>query len=215
MKLTAFAVRFVAANFMIDGVWAGGEGRRGVGGVGSVRGVDGLEGRQLGAIREVVDVADAAGIEVWLRGGWAMDFHLGEVTRPHVDVDWYCWRRDAAPLADRLGALGWRPDPRMPTETQLDLLRGDVELSFAYLDRDADGRVVVGAGPWAGTLLPDGMLSGPPGRIGAFTAPVISVGAQIEFKEMFPVWMPERPRRAKDAADLARLRGSAGGHPAR
>ncbi|WP_263643351.1 hypothetical protein [Micromonospora aurantiaca (nom. illeg.)] len=44
---------------------------------------------------------------------------------------------------------------------------------------------------------------------------MISVAAQIEFKEMFPVWMPERQRRAKDAADLARLRASAGGHPPR
>ncbi|MEU1846092.1 nucleotidyltransferase domain-containing protein [Micromonospora sediminicola] len=175
--------------------------------------MDGVAGRQLGAIREVVELAGAAGIEVWLRGGWAMDFHLGAVSRPHVDVDWYCWRRDAAGLSARLGALGWRPDPRMPAETQLDVLRGDVELSFAYLDRDEAGRVVVGAGPWAGTALPEGMLGGPSGRIGPLTAPVISVAAQIEFKEMFPVWMPDRPRRAKDAADLARLRASTGGGP--
>ncbi|MGC4894193.1 nucleotidyltransferase domain-containing protein [Micromonospora sp. DT31] len=176
--------------------------------------MDGLGERQLGAIGEVVGLARAAGIDVWLRGGWAMDFHLGEVTRRHVDVDWYCWRRDAETLADRLGALRWRPDPAMPA-TQLDLLRDDVELSFAYLDRDAAGRVVVGAGPWAGTVLPEGMLTAPPGRIGALAAPVISVAAQIEFKEMYPVWMPERPRRAKDAADLARLRASTGGQPLR
>ncbi|KAB1909913.1 nucleotidyltransferase domain-containing protein [Micromonospora sp. AMSO31t] len=168
--------------------------------------MDGLAGRQLDAIREVVALAGAAGVAVWLRGGWAMDFHLGAVSRPHVDVDWYCWRRDAGPLAARLGGQGWAPDPRMPVEKQLDLVRGDVELSFAYLDRDPAGRVVVGAGPWTGTPLPEGMLDGPPGRIGPHTAPVISVAAQIEFKEMYPVWMPDRPRRAKDAADLARLR---------
>ncbi|GAB3078201.1 nucleotidyltransferase domain-containing protein [Micromonospora schwarzwaldensis] len=176
--------------------------------------MDGLTERQLGAIREVVELADADDIEVWLRGGWAMDFHLGAVSRPHVDVDWYCWRRDAERLAVRLGGQGWRPDPRMPTAQQLDLLRGDVELSFAYLERDDAGRVVVGAGPWAGTPLPAGMLDAPAGRIGSRTAPVISVTAQIEFKEMFPVWMPARPRRAKDAADLARLRASVGGPPA-
>ncbi|MEV0000719.1 aminoglycoside adenylyltransferase [Micromonospora sp. NPDC050980] len=170
--------------------------------------MDELAQRQLGAIRDVVDLAGAAGIEVWLRGGWAMDFHLGAVSRPHVDVDWYCWRRDADRLAARLGSQGWRPDPRMPAAKQLDLFRGDVEMSFAYLDRDATGRVVVGAGPWAGTPLPHGMLDAPPGRVGSFTAPVISVTAQIEFKEMFPVWMPERPRRAKDATDLTRLRAS-------
>ncbi|MDG4804915.1 aminoglycoside adenylyltransferase [Micromonospora sp. WMMD980] len=175
--------------------------------------MDELTGRQLDAIREVVDLAGAAGIEVWLRGGWAMDFHLGAVSRPHVDVDWYCWRHDADRLAALLGARGWCPDPRMPATKQLDLLRGDVELSFAYLDRDPAGRVVVGAGPWAGTALPDGMLAARPGRLGSLAAPVISVTAQIEFKEMFPVWMPERPRRAKDAADLARLRASAGDRP--
>ncbi|MFC4145943.1 nucleotidyltransferase domain-containing protein [Micromonospora mangrovi] len=175
--------------------------------------IDGLPGRQLAAIDEVVRVARAAGIAVWLRGGWAMDFHLGEVTRPHVDVDWYCWRADADRLAALLTARGWRPDPRMPVATQLDLLRDDVELSVAYLDRDAAGRVVVGAGPWTGTPLPDGMLDAPPGRIGALTAPVIAVAAQIEFKEMFPVWMPERPRRPKDTTDLARLRAARPAEP--
>ncbi|MEU8218449.1 hypothetical protein AB0C47_22125 [Micromonospora taraxaci] len=79
----------------------------------------GLTRRQLASIVEVVG---AAGVPVWLSGGWAMDFQLGAVTRPHVDVDWYRW------------------------------------------------------------------------------------AAQIEFKQMYPVWMPERPRRAKDTEDLARLR---------
>ncbi|SCG73423.1 nucleotidyltransferase domain-containing protein [Micromonospora humi] len=175
--------------------------------------MDEVTGRQLDAIREVVDLAGAAGIEVWLRGGWAMDFHLGAVSRPHVDVDWYCWRHDADGLATLLRGWGWRPDPRMPAAKQLDLIHDDVELSFAYLARDPAGRVVVGAGPWAGTALPDGMLAAPPGRIGSLVAPVISVTAQIEFKEMFPVWMPERPRRAKDAADVARLRASVGDRP--
>ncbi|NES15847.1 MULTISPECIES: nucleotidyltransferase domain-containing protein [unclassified Micromonospora] len=170
--------------------------------------MDGLTVRQLDAIGEVRELAERAGIAVWLRGGWAMDFHLGEVTRPHLDVDWYCWRRDASALATLLGGHGWRPDPRMPVERQLDLLRADVELSFAYLDRDTQGRVVVGAGAWAGTPLPEGMLDGPAGRIGRLSVAVIGVTAQIEFKEMYPVWMPDRPRRPKDAEDLARLRAS-------
>ncbi|SCG14385.1 2''-aminoglycoside nucleotidyltransferase [Micromonospora echinofusca] len=170
--------------------------------------VDDLARRQLDGIAELAGLAAAAGIEVWLRGGWAMDFHLGEVTRAHVDVDWYCWRADADRLADLLRGRGWRPDPRMPVDVQLDLVRADVEMSVAYLARDATGRVVVGAGPWAGTALPDGMLTGPPGRIGSLAVPMISVAAQIEFKEMFPVWMPDRPRRGKDAADLTRLRAT-------
>ncbi|MGW3606099.1 hypothetical protein [Micromonospora sp. NPDC005161] len=52
------------------------------------------------------------------------------------------------------------------------------------------------------------MLDAPAGRIGALTVPTISVSAQIEFKQMYPIWMPERPRRPKDADDLARLRAA-------
>ncbi|MET8043574.1 aminoglycoside adenylyltransferase [Micromonospora sp. NPDC005215] len=172
--------------------------------------MDDLARRQLASIAEVVAVAEATGLPVWLRGGWAMDFHLGTVTRPHVDVDWYCWREDAERLARLLLARDWRPDLRMPAELQLDLFTADVEVSFAYLGQDSDGRPTVGAGSWAGTPLPAGMLDAPPGRIGALTVPTISVAAQIEFKQMYPVWMPERPRRPKDADDLARLRSVPG-----
>ncbi|MGC4767881.1 nucleotidyltransferase domain-containing protein [Micromonospora sp. DT44] len=167
--------------------------------------MDDLARRQLASIAELVEVTGSAGVPVWLRGGWAMDFYLGAVTRPHVDVDWYCWHEDAHRLAALLLARGWRPDRRMPAERQLDLFAGDVEVSVAYLGRDDSGRPTVGTGPWAGTPLPAGMLDAPPGRIGSLTVPAISVAAQIEFKQMYPVWMPERPRRPKDAADLARL----------
>lgn len=172
--------------------------------------MDEVARRQLASIGELLEVSSSAGIAVWLRGGWAMDFQLGAVTRPHVDVDWYCWREDGERLADLLLTRGWRPDPRMPAERQLDLFAGDVEVSVAYLGRGDDGRPTVGAGPWAGTPLPAGMLDAPPGRIGPLVVPTISVTAQIEFKQMYPVWMPERPRRPKDADDLARLRAGPG-----
>ncbi|SCF11514.1 hypothetical protein [Micromonospora mirobrigensis] len=118
---------------------------------------------------------------------------------------------DAGRLAALLADAGWRPDPAMPVDRQLELRRDGVELSFAYLARDAAGRLVVGGGPWAGTPLPAGMLTAPAGRIGQLTAPVITPAAQIEFKEMYPVWMPDRPRRPKDATDLVRLRAAVAG----
>ncbi|BBH70441.1 hypothetical protein ACTI_71260 [Actinoplanes sp. OR16] len=54
--------------------------------------------RQLAAIAEVA----ALGIPVWLRGGWAMDFFLGYVSRPHRDVDWFAWAADADRIAAAL-----------------------------------------------------------------------------------------------------------------
>jgi hypothetical protein len=170
-----------------------------------------LAHRQLRVIREVSGVAASAGIEVWLRGGWAMDFFLGEWTRPHVDVDWFCWLADADRLTALLHSQGYADDPAVPPELQRDLLIDGVELSFALLVRSASGQVVVGAGPWAGEPYPAGMLDGSIGRLGETLCPIINARVQIEIKEMYPVWMPERPRRAKDQGDIARLRAALAG----
>jgi hypothetical protein len=60
------------------------------------------------------------------------------------------------------------------------------------------------------------MLDWEPGRIGSLRCPIISPLAQIEIKEMMPVWAPGFPRRPKDAEDIARLRAAlkSPGHPA-
>ncbi|MFJ9341460.1 nucleotidyltransferase domain-containing protein [Streptomyces sp. NPDC101733] len=160
--------------------------------------------RQLGMIGEVRAVVAELGTEVWLRGGWAVDFWLGEVTREHEDVDWFAWARDARALRERLVALGYevlRADAQ-----QVDLARDGEELSFALVARGAGGAVVAAGGPWAGTAWPAGMLEPTvTGRLGGVESPVVSPEAQIEIKLMTPVWMPRRPRRPKDAEDVARL----------
>ncbi|MFF7972996.1 nucleotidyltransferase domain-containing protein [Streptomyces sp. NPDC007905] len=51
-----------------------------------------------------------------LRGGWAMDVFLGEVTRDHGDIDWFAWARDAAVLADVLTRPGHTPVPGPPSD---------------------------------------------------------------------------------------------------
>ncbi|MFI1996121.1 nucleotidyltransferase domain-containing protein [Actinoplanes sp. NPDC020271] len=112
--------------------------------------VDGVAGRQLDAIREVVALAERLRAGVWLRGGWGMDFFLGEVTRSHVDVDWFCWSEDGPLLVAALVARGWRLLPEPPHDRQMDLIKGDVEQSLTLVGRDETGRPVVPAGPWAG-----------------------------------------------------------------
>ncbi|WP_225098361.1 nucleotidyltransferase domain-containing protein [Streptomyces sp. CoH27] len=162
-------------------------------------------GRQLTLIGQTLEAARRHGIPLWLRGGWAMDFFLGEVTREHGDIDWFAWAKDAAALAGVLTALGHTPVPGPPAGLQLDFAKDGLDSSFTLVDRDAAGRVVVAGGPWAGTAWPDGLLDAGPGRIGDIEAPIVSPLAQIEIKRMMPVWDPSRPRRAKDAADIARL----------
>ncbi|KUJ70513.1 aminoglycoside adenylyltransferase [Streptomyces albus subsp. albus] len=161
--------------------------------------------RQLDQISEAVRLTRALGIDLWLRGGWAMDFFLGEVTRDHTDIDWFAWAEDAELLVGELSAHGYTPVPGSPPDLQRDVVKDGLESSFTLLARDAAGQVVVAGGPWAGAPWPEGMLDAEPGRIGALECAVVSPRAQIEIKRMMPVWDPSRPRRAKDAADIARL----------
>ncbi|MFE7562348.1 nucleotidyltransferase domain-containing protein [Kitasatospora sp. NPDC057500] len=160
---------------------------------------------QLAQIAETVGLARRLGACVWLRGGWAVDFFLGEQTRDHEDVDWFV-PVAAAALADGLRDLGFRPLAGGPPQQQLDFAKDGLESSFALVDPAPDGRVLVAGGPWAGTAWPDGLLDGPPGRLGGLVCPIVAPRAQIEIKRMMPLWDPRRPRRAKDAEDVARLR---------
>jgi Aminoglycoside-2''-adenylyltransferase len=162
--------------------------------------------RQLRLIADTVTLAERIGAQVWLRGGWAMDFFLGHVTRDYLDIDWFAWSDDAPALAMALHADGWQVVPGPPPAQQLDMARDGEELSFDLLARGRDGAVTVAGGPYAGEPWPSGMLDWPPGQIGAMRCPIISPRTQIEIKEMMPVWVPGRPRRQKDADDIALLR---------
>jgi hypothetical protein len=160
---------------------------------------------QLRAIAGIVRAADA---ELWLRGGWAMDFFLGGVTRPHRDIDFFCRDTDADHIVERLVSLGYRTLPGKDA-LQRDLLGpDDVDVQVALLGRDADGCPIVPAGPYAGARWPADLLDGPPGRIGEVSCRIVSPRAQIEIKEMMPVWVPGLPRREKDRTDVARLRAA-------
>jgi hypothetical protein len=162
--------------------------------------------RQLRLIEHVAALAEQAGVELWLRGGWAVDFHVGEVTRDHRDIDWFTWAATLPTLCAALDEHGFRPTPVTDTGVQYDVVKDGEDIQFALLARDADGAVVVAGGPYAGEPWPAGMLDGEPGRIGSVRCPIISADAQVEIKRMMPVWVPSMPRRAKDAEDIARIR---------
>lgn len=161
---------------------------------------------QLSAITEVLNAANELGIEVWLRGGWAMDFYLGQITREHEDVDWFVWENDLPTMSALLTSRGWVELAIHPLDQQRDLLRDEVELGFAPLARTEGGGVVVGGGPYRGEPWPEDMISDAvTGNLEGIRCPLISPTAQIEIKRMMPVWAPGFRRRAKDALDIATL----------
>jgi hypothetical protein len=162
--------------------------------------------RHLDIIEEIFTLATEADIELWLRGGWAMDFALGQVTREHADIDLFAWAIDAERLARLLTDNDYDRILNDYPLLQLDFYRHGVELNVALVARSATGQIVVPHGESAGEAWPEGMLDGPPGRLGDLVCPMVSVPAQIEIKEMMPIWVPARQRREKDRLDVERLR---------
>jgi hypothetical protein len=150
---------------------------------------------QLRLIGETVEVANALGVEVWLRGGWAADFRLGEVTRDHEGVDWFAWAKDASRLAEGLGRQGYEPVPGAPPAQRLDFAKCGVASAFALLDRDPVGRATL-----AGEPCPDGMLDAPPARMGVVRCRIVSARARLDTERT-----PAREHREKDATDTACL----------
>jgi len=160
---------------------------------------------QLRIIGEIV-AATEPDIELWLRGGWAVDFFVGATTREHLDVDFYAWGRDADLLRASLARLGYKEVPGPPPDQQLDFVKNGIDVSFALLATAPDGDVIVAGGPWAGAPWPTGMLTGPVCSLLGVTCRVISPEAQIEIKQMTPTWIPGRPVREKDQSDIERIR---------
>lgn len=96
---------------------------------------------QLEAIRDLVEIFDDASIEYWLFGGWAVDFHVGRVTRHHDDVDLAIWLSDIARIELLLAADGWVDllDPDLDGGKAFG--RDEVRLELTYLYRDSDGEI--------------------------------------------------------------------------
>lgn len=163
------------------------------------------ERRQLTAIQEFVDIAADLDIRVWLRGGWALDFTVGRVTREHEDIDWFALAEGRRPLTEALLDRGFRHAGTAPEDQQTDLALGDVEHGIAWI-RIEDGAAVVAGGPWAGAPWVAGMLDGPDRELHGTRAPVITAQAQAEIKALTPQWQPHLPRRDKDRLDLDLLR---------
>jgi lincosamide nucleotidyltransferase A/C/D/E len=71
----------------------------------------------------ILDRLDAAGVAAWLDGGWAVDAVLGEVTRPHADLDLIVELDDVATMRAILAADGF------------ELTRGEPQSNFVLRDR--------------------------------------------------------------------------------
>jgi hypothetical protein len=94
------------------------------------------ERQQLDALDELHRRFEAEGVEYWLFGGWAVDFHAGSVTRPHGDLDLAVWLHDLRRVALLLHEDGWTHEPEGAEDGSTAFTRGDVHVELAFLQRD-------------------------------------------------------------------------------
>lgn len=143
------------------------------------------EQRQLDLMKEFTALASGAGVECWLRGGWALDFLLGRIKRPHRDIDLFIWAADAPRLLGVLRQHGYEEVGGPPAEQQRNLVKAGEEFHVTLLEGSELG-VVTAGGRWANAPWPDGMLEGPVACIGNVRCRVIRPEAQLWAKEEVP-----------------------------
>jgi hypothetical protein len=99
------------------------------------------ESDQFAALSRIHQLLEAQGIEYWLFGGWAVDFHAGLLTRSHDDLDIAVWLKDYEQVAALLVANGWKHSPDEHEDGYTGYERGSVRVDLAFLARSEDGQV--------------------------------------------------------------------------
>lgn len=118
---------------------------------------------QLTAIAKVLTLAHHVGAPVWLRGGWAMDFYLGQITRDHADVDWFALTTDSPRLTAALARHGFEDVTTVAGGQQIDLMRDSAKHGIGLVKLSQVGYPLVASGPFADEPWPVDM-SGCPHR---------------------------------------------------
>ncbi|WP_236687132.1 nucleotidyltransferase domain-containing protein [Ornithinibacillus californiensis] len=104
---------------------------------------------QLQVLSEISAISKTIGIEFWLRGGWAIDFLLGEITRLHDDIDLVTWIENRESLEDELKKAGYEKTlvKEEFRDRQTDFCKKKVEITFSYITRTDNGHLIMNGLP--------------------------------------------------------------------
>ena len=101
------------------------------------------DARQLSSIAAIGQVLGSAGFDYWLFGGWAVDFHLGCMTRPHGDVDLAVWSRDAEAIGGLLADHGWEHAPAVDEDGGTGYQRDGIRVELTFIVAGNEGEVLI------------------------------------------------------------------------
>ncbi|MET3941832.1 hypothetical protein ABIC22_004644 [Paenibacillus sp. PvP094] len=115
---------------------------------------------QLKLLSEISIICAAIECRFWLRGGWAIDFLLGKVTRSHDDIDLITWIQNREELERALAKAGYEQTSvkEQFRGRQSDFSKDGVDITFAYITNTDDGSIIMNGLPeWV--WRPDSLLS--------------------------------------------------------
>ena len=155
---------------------------------------------QFGLISEIADLFKRAKIRFWLRGGWALDFLIGRVTRPHSDVDLVTWRRHGDRIQRMLLASGYEV-ATVTDQAAIHFAKNGQDVAFAFIKKDEQGRMVTpGREFWPWPPFPDALRT-----LDGIACRTMSAEALLEEKENYEKYSG-RPLRPKDRESISALR---------
>jgi hypothetical protein len=161
--------------------------------------------KQLQVISEIANVADRNGVPLSLRGGWAVDFAIGRITRHHDDIDFNAWTEDADRLEEALLNAGYElegtpPEPR----TLRNFLKYGEGIQIAFVEKVNDTTICPTDYPEY--PLPIDLMQGSFRTLGGATCRTPPLKALLVTKEAKLFWDEGEVYRQKDLIDLDLLR---------
>jgi hypothetical protein len=161
--------------------------------------------RGLEALQSAASALDAANLEHWFFGGWAVDLWVGRLTRPHNDIDVLVWRHDETRIHDALVTAGWLHTPSPEDLVGTDYARDGYDLQLTFAVAGAEGGMVVPV-PDQPIVLSGGPLAFARRDLGEVSVRVLTLEMMLALKS---TPRPDEAEGAKDRADLAALRAVA------
>jgi len=159
-------------------------------------------GRGLQALASASSALDAANLEHWFFGGWAVDLWVGRPTRPHDDIDVFVWRHDEVRVHDALATAGWLHTPTPEDLVGTNYARNGYELQLTFVVPGVEGGVVV---PVANqpVVLSTGPLGFARREVAEVSARGLTLATMLALKS---TPRADEAGGAKDRADLVALR---------
>ncbi|MBV7331203.1 hypothetical protein KFU94_23795 [Chloroflexi bacterium TSY] len=156
---------------------------------------------QFALIREIDAIFRRVDLPFWLRGGWAIDFLLGQITRSHSDIDLVTWKRHSSQVRDLLTLADFAFDSDIGI--QMDFTKTGQEISIIFIGKNVSGQIFTPDVPeWI--WLPNA-LSLPACQLCDLWCPVLSPEQMVDEKKSYKEGTG-RPPRPKDLRSLEILR---------